>query len=625
MQNLNTESDFIELLNDYNEAYRKGLLVTPKGRSIITESEYDALVEYFRTLFPTSQWFEKIEEEAVDETNAVSHARPMLSTEKAYSQKDLVAWFNRIKKYASDLGIEPSKIEYRITPKLDGLAGNLDSASILATRGNGIKGNNITKIFSFGVVKVGTSGLGEIVVRKSYFDEYLKDKYPHPRNLVAGIVNSDAVKNDLLPILASKMVEFVTYSSLYSWHGTEENLINNLDSIRSEIKEKTDYYIDGFVIEVVDARIKNYSGATNHHYRWQIAFKENGEEAITETLDITLQVGRTGVITPVLELTPILLSGAVIKRVTAHNIGMLLKRKIGIGSMVRIVRSGEVIPTIVGVEKEAEYTIPKYCPCCLHETKLVDDFLYCVNNECKDRKDGAISHFFSTLDNNDGLGLKNIQKITNAGFNSLSKILDMKMYDFINIGFGEKTAINLEKAVYDAVNNPIEDWRFLAALGISDLGEGDSKKLLKYFDIESLLLITSEELKLIKGFGPKTSISIVEGIQKNSDIIKVLINKNFNLIKNKEVFNEKLKDKKILFTGTLTTINPETNKPYSREEAESLVSKNGAVIQSSINKITDILVYGEKAGSKLSKAQELQSKNKNLKIYTDKEFFESFF
>lgn len=619
-----TEQEFIEMLKDYNWAYRKSEAVTPLGRPAILDPAYDAITEDFRSKYPNSAFFQEVEEEVIDENNAVVHKAPMLSTEKAYTVEELKRWVVKMKKLAEELGIDPETLVYRLTPKLDGLAGNLDTG-ILATRGNGLKGTNVTKIFDFGVVAKGESGLGEIVMKKSYFDTYLKDLYPHPRNLVSGIVSADTVKKEMEEVLANKAVEFVPYSTLNAWEGSDVDLVSNLNEIRDDIRNTIDYYIDGFVIEVTNSRVKAYAGATNHHYKWQIAFKENGAEASTPVLDITLQVGRTGAITPVLELEPILLSGAVIRRVTAHHIGMLLSRKIGKGSIVRIVRSGEVIPTIVGVDKEAEYEVPPECPCCGSLTGMVDDFLYCNNELCQDQIDGKISHFFSTLDNSDGFGIKNIQKITQAGFNTLESIYAMSTSDFVSVGFGEKTASNLFNALLKSRRVEIEDWRFLAAFGISDLGEGDSKKLLKHFDLNSLETITSEELIKIRGFGPKTSISIPFGVAKINSLMKNMLNVGFNIVKTEVVNNEKLKDKKILFTGSFTTINDATGETFTRDEIEALASKNGAVVQSGISKVTNILVYGEKAGSKLAKAKEMQEKGVNIEIYTDKEFIENFF
>ena len=247
------------------------------------------------------------------------------------------------------------KSVYRVTPKLDGLAGR-DDGQVLVSRGNGEIGYEISSAFQKGVVPIGGRGLGsgEIVIQKSYFDEHLSGEFEHPRNMVVGIVSSDTLNEFAQKALEDQAVHFVPYSQLPFWEGDADTMLSRIDLIVTDLAAQTDYPMDGAVAEVMDQEIRDVMGATAHHYRWQIAIKTKGETAVTVVDAITWQVGRTGNITPVMEVKPVSLSGATIRRVTAHHAGMVLKEKIGRGSKIEIIRSGEVIPKLEKVLKPSQ-------------------------------------------------------------------------------------------------------------------------------------------------------------------------------------------------------------------------------------------------------------------------------
>ena len=330
----------LEKLTLYNRAYRD-------GKPLVSDAEYDLLVERLRELNPAHPFLGTVEPEQFSGKREVRHPIAMLSLEKAYTKEQLERFLSRIAKEAQAMGIDPDTLKYRITPKLDGLAGR-DDGDVFATRGNGLVGYEISSAFEKGVVAIGGrgQGLGEIVVVQSYFESHLADTFEHPRNMVVGIISSDTLNEVVRKALDDGKVHFVPYAQLRCRHKSAAELLEELDVIIDTLPEQADYPMDGMVVEVLDEALRERLGATSHHYRWQIAVKRKGRTAETMIVAIQWQVGRTGNVTPVLEVAPVNLSGATIRRVTAHHAGMVLKQAIGIGSRIEIIRSGEVIPKL---------------------------------------------------------------------------------------------------------------------------------------------------------------------------------------------------------------------------------------------------------------------------------------
>lgn len=335
-----TEAAFIELLEDYNDCYRKSLTKTALfGLDPIADENYDAVVEDFRAKFPESTWFDEIELEEVGE-NAITHSSPMLSTEKFYTSESLSKWFKRVEDVAQDLHV---KSMYKVTCKLDGFAGCHESDK-LSTRGDGIRGNDITYIYDKGVIrKENAEGRGELVIDKTYFAENLATMFPHPRNMMSSVLSQEDTRPETQKALDDGAIHFVPYTTLQAYVGSADDILANLEQINNDLRAAIPYLIDGFVIESIVPEIKEYMGYNNHHNKWQCAFKERGETAQTTVLDVKLQVGRTGTITPVLAVAPVLVSGATISNVTAHHMNNVRTNKIGPGAVIEIIRSGEVI------------------------------------------------------------------------------------------------------------------------------------------------------------------------------------------------------------------------------------------------------------------------------------------
>lgn len=605
--------DLVSQLELYNRAYRE-------GAPLVSDGEYDRLVEQLRAVSPQHPFLHAVEPEQFDARREVRHPAPMLSIEKVYIEKDkdverLQRFLQGAETAAQSLGLGAPT--FKVTVKLDGLAGR-DDGRILASRGNGIIGYDITNAFDKGVVAVGGrgQGLGEIVAVRSYFDEHLAEKFEHPRNMVVGIISSDKLNPDAKRALDAGMVHFVPYNQMPGWQGGSKTLLEQLNTIWDDFIAKTDYPVDGLVVEAVDPAIQTHLGATAHHYRWQIAVKRKGETAETVVQNVQWQVGRTGHVTPVLEVAPVTLSGATIRRVTAHNVTKIVDDGIGPGARVEIIRSGEVIPKIEKVlEPALQVDTPSHCPRCRHPltnsvkrnspspVPVETGFLFCENLQCPARIEGRINHWFKTLGNADWFGAKTVQKLVAAGFDSLEKIYTMTADQFQALAFGPVLSENLAEALATSRTKPIEDWRFLAALGIDRLGLGDSRKLLAHFPLEEIPNVEKEAIMAIKGFKEQKSDAIVTSIAQCKSLFLHMRALGFQLertplITEQSKIESPIAGKRVVFSGKM--------EGGRREEMQAMARQLGAHVQSAVSGTTDFLVCGQNVGpSKRQKATRL--------------------
>jgi len=589
-------NQIVKELGTYNAAYRR-------GEPLVNDHEYDALVERLRDLAPDHAFLKKVEPESFEGKQEIRHPVPMLSTEKAYTVEELERFVNRVAKEALKIGTET--VLFRVMPKLDGLAGR-DDGRIFASRGNGETGYEISSAFAKGVVPVGGRGLGlgEIVVRQSYFEKNLSADFEHPRNMVVGIVSSDTVNQIAAKALQDKAVHFVPYTELPFWEGTASEMIDTIEAIVTDLADRTDYPMDGTVAEVVNDELKREMGATTHHYRWQIAIKSKGETAATVVEAVTWQVGRTGNVTPVMEVRPVSLSGATIRRVTAHHAGLIRSQGIGAGAEIEIIRSGEVIPKLEKVLRSSDRVlIPDVCPVCSTRLAWQNDFLRCENRACRAQIEQRISHWFKTLGNADWFGIKSIARMVENGYDSLEKIYAMQEQDFIAIGFGPVQSKNLAQAITQSMTKPVEEWRFLAAFGISNLGKGDSRKLLSHRAFSDVMTARAEDLERINGFGEVTGKAIEKGVADIRETIVHMLSLGFNLVsvpigKDLPEVESVIAGKGVVFTGKMVR--------GSREAMQNEARELGARVQTAVSGKTDFLVCGEKTGAaKIGKAEKL--------------------
>ncbi len=586
------ESQIVERLEELNNKYRSG---NPE----LNDSEYDSLLK----MLPDDHCYkQKIEEEKLGK-DLFTHKVKMLSTQKAKTNEEVMKWINKVYKSCYESKIDTREIYIRVTAKLDGMAAKLYDDGALVTRGNGIKGNVVTSAFEKGVVNVRNSkGVGELVIEKDYFDKFLSNSvvdngFSHPRNAVVGVVMCDEVNENIKCALEDRAIHFATYNDIHNitCHITE--FTENYRSIEEEVRNNTPYPIDGVVIEVIHEELKEFMGSTEHHYNWMIALKPKDEVFSTRVEKIIWQTGRTGKVTPVLKVEPTEIDGAIISNVTGHNYSVIIDNEIGTGSIIAISRSGGVIPKFEKTLISSKNTeIPRYCSSCNNDLKAIGADLYCNNDWCDAKIEATLLHFFNTIENIDGFGPAVIHELVINGYTSLKDIYKISKHEFESIGFGEKTSENLFNELVRSMTTEIEDWRFLAAFGISGLGKGTSKKILSEYNINDIFNLSFYSLLEIEGIGTITSEKIIDGLfDKETEILSLLDFFNLKNTKSDKKVESNITGKIIVFTGKMSS-----NRKEMEKEAETL----GAKVGSGVTSKTDILVVGENVGkNKISKAE----------------------
>lgn len=395
-----------------------------------------------------------------------------------------------------------------------------------------------------------------------------------------------------------------------------------------EYRDEYPYELDGMVVKVNSLELQEKCGFTSHHPRWAIAFKFKARQATTRLRDVEFQVGKTGAVTPVAKLEPVALAGVIVQNVSMHNEEFIRSKDLRIGDQVLVERAGDVIPYIVkslaelrtGSEQEIHY--PKNCPVCQSVLVKPDEeaIWRCENAECEAQVLARmVFHTSKHAMDIEGLGESTIEKFFKLGW--LHSIADLYRLDYAKIakleGFGEKSAANMRAAVDKARKNPIQ--RLLHSLSVHHLGQRTSKILAA--EIEHVLDLKNwdlEKYQTIKDIGPVVAKNIFNFFQNphNIELLETMESLGVNLRQTEEDqksdvnVDGPLYGKSILFTGTLSQM--------TREEAEKKAAAAGASLMSAVSKHLSILVVGEKAGSKLKKAQALET----VEIWTEGEFLE---
>lgn len=586
--------DLAKTLAEANTAYRAG---TP----IMSDAEYDALVEELLATDPEHPFLHQVEPEpeSLFSGSKVRHMTPMLSTDKAYTTNELAAFFKRVLDLAASLGID--KVLFRATPKLDGLSGRYDGQGHLSTRGNGLEGQDISDALQKGLYleNQGLAADGEIVVDQQFFEDNLQGRIfngralTHPRNFMVGFIGADDLGEHHRLAVEAMAARFIPYATLPDVQAEADIMLADMDGISRRLRDNCPYLTDGIVIEALDSRIREAMGATNHHHRWQIAYKTKGETAETVVRSITWQVGRTGRVTPVLEIEPVELSGATIRRVTAHTAAIVQAKGIGAGAVIRIIRSGEVIPKVEAVIQAAEtVSVPENCPCCGTALETDGEYLSCPGGiGCLSQALGILEHFCQTLEI-DGSGPGIINHLVHGTVETFSQVFTLTADDLENMGVSSGVAKNFAAAIQDRKRQPIDDWRVLAAFGIRHLGRGDAKKLLAKTRIGGLNFVTASFMSAIDGFGQITSPLIAADIQRllpeiNAVVHHLTIRHTMDAVQSSSL---PLRGKRVVFTGTFAS----ADRKVLEKQAEAL----GAQVQSGVNAKTDFLILGDKPGSK---------------------------
>ena len=576
----------------------------------------------------------------------VRHERRMYSLDNSYSFDDIKDWATRVAKSIDE------KVEYVCELKYDGLSisilyenGQLVQA---VTRGDGFQGDDVThNVRTIRSVPLHLRGKypqrfyirGEIIMPKKSLDKLNEERkkeglepYANPRNTASGslkLQDSEAVaKRGLDCYLYYVLTDERGYSTQWDslQHakdmgfkvGNYARLCTNLEEVTTFIEHwNTERYhlpfeIDGVVIKVNSISEQEELGYTAKSPRWAIAYKFKAEKVETQLLSVDYQVGRTGAITPVANLKPVLVAGTTVKRASLHNQDFIANMDLRINDIVFVEKGGEIIPKIVDVnyDKREPGTIKlefiKNCPAC--GTPLVREpgeaAHFCPNEKaCPPQVMGRMEHFVSRRAMNiDSVGAETVSMLYENGLvKDISDFYTLKKEQLIGLDrMADKSAQNIIDGIENSKQIPFE--KVLYALGIRHIGETMAKKLAKRFkSIEGLQNATLEELENTADVGNKIAISIQEYFAKPEHL--ALIDRlkkaglHFETEDSQEEISHILEGKTFLFTGKLTA--------FTREHAEELVEKNGGRNTSSVSKNLDYLVVGEKAGSKLKKAEQL--------------------
>lgn len=604
--------ELVLLLKSSNALYREGI-------PVLTDEQYDLYISLLRSINHLHPFLNTVEPEILSISKTVELPQRMLSTEKAYSLNEVEKWLSRILKAAQEIQIPKNEIEIRVTPKLDGYAA-YDDGDALYTRGDGFRGQDITRAFKRGlkVAEGGERGLGagEIVIKKSYFNDILSDLFENSRNIQAAIIAEKKVDKNVQKAIDEGACVFYPFSLIMSRTVKLTDLMEQFDSIVVEIWNGVDFDVDGVVLETTHEEIKSHMGATRRNHRWQIAFKINEESAQVEVIDVIPQTSRTGRISPVALLVPTKLSGATISRATVHHYNMVKTNGVGKGAIVQLVRSGLVIPKIEKVIKKVQAKLPDVCPSCGSHLLWESDHLICPNkSDCPAQTENTLVHFFKTLGNNDGFGSSTIEKLSSFGIKHIHEIYALDAIQLSNFGFGDKTSQNLCNQLQASREIEIEDWRFLSAFGVSRLGGGNCEKLLHHHSLTELFNVSVEDMVKIDGFAQVSAEAIVEGLANIKEEFFKVFELGFNLTSTKVSGNGErsksvLDGVVIVFTGTM--------EHGSRDEMEKSAKSMGAKVAKSVTGKTTYLVAGGKVGETKIQA----AKDKGVQVLSEQEYLD---
>jgi len=545
----------------------------------------------------------------------------MLSTQKVYSIAEIEKWSDNVVKVGRNLGV--TDFQFKITPKLDGFAA-YDDGKILYTRGDGRNGTDITRALDRGMLVSGKKrgqGPGEIVVDKNFFKLELSDKYENSRNIISGVIKEGELDKAIALTVKVGAVCFQPFSGLNSVVRNKDELIEDINFIWDDILQGCPFDTDGLIIEVTNEQIKDVMGSTNHHHRWQVAYKRNTEFHDIRVIEVKPQTAKTGRITPVAILEPTKVSGVTISRATCHHYGNVVSKGIGPGAIVEVCRSGLVIPKIESVIKSVEVDLPQECPSCGAPTEMDGDDLLCTNTEtCPAQIERTIGYFFETLGNCDGFGPKIIESIcAHAQFKDVRVTIcdfysDVMLYVTGQL-FGSKTASNLLNELTASRRRPIEDWRFLAAFSIHNIGKGGCEKLLKHHRLAEVFDLTVEDIIKIDGFAEKSANSLVRSLANIKYQFDQLMEMGFNLIESPLASElnvaSPIAGKTIVFTGTMVK--------GSRDDMEKHAKALGAKVSGSVSRNTDYLVCGSNVGAKKIESAE----NNNVVVISEDDYLKT--
>ncbi len=625
----------------------------------ISDFEYDMLMNELKNLereFPEfidkNSLTQKVGGTVKEGFEKVTHVVPLQSLQDVFSFDELYSFDERMKKFDSN-------IKYVVETKIDGLSVALEykNGEFIkgATRGNGQVGEDITdNLKTIKTIpqklkeKIDIIVRGEVFISKKDFDELNEkqdedNKFANARNLAAGslrqldssITKSRPLDIYIFNVQKSDDIKFTShYESLVYLEKLGFNvnpikiLCNDIeDAIKAvenigNTREEIPFGIDGAVIKVDNLALREEIGTTFKTPKWAIAYKYPPEQKETVLKDIICNVGRTGVITPMAILEPVVVAGSKISKTTLHNEDFIKEKDLKIGDHILIQKAGDVIPEVVKVLREKrtgeekEFEMPKVCPVCgapaIREEG--EAAVRCIGVECKAQNLRNIIHFASKEGMNiEGLGEKIVEQLYNNGLiETIADIYYLKQEDIESLKKdGKKFAKNLIDAIEKSKNNDLD--RLICAMGIRHIGTKSAKTLAKKFkSIDGLINASLEELIETDDVGDITAQSIYEFFKQEQtiDLINKLKNVDVNMeLEQTEGLDNRFEGKTFVLTGTL--------EEFTRDEASKIIEDFGGKTSSSVSKKTDYVLAGEEAGSKLTKAESL-----GIKIITEQEFKE---
>ncbi|MBW2479409.1 MAG: NAD-dependent DNA ligase LigA [Deltaproteobacteria bacterium] len=582
--------------------------------------------------------------------DTIAHTIPMLSLDNGFADDDILSFDKRVKRH---LNLE-SEIVYTAEPKMDGVAvelvyenGRLFTAS---TRGDGFRGEVITanaktiravpivmRSVDQSVMPSRLEVRGEVFIGIEPFKNWNSERidqglppYANPRNAAAGSLRQLDSK-----ITASRPLEIFFYGvglvegyeaeshwellqALQNWGFRINPLIRpriTIDSVLqyhrelSEQRHQLPYDIDGMVVKVDSLSLQRQLGATSRSPRWAIAYKFEAIQETTVLENIEIQVGRTGVLTPVAHLKPVKVAGVTVSRATLHNEDEIEKKDVRIGDTVLVQRAGDVIPEVVKVIRskrtgaETHFTMPDHCPVCGSDVVRIEGeaATRCINSSCSAQVKERIKHFASkgALDI-DGLGDKLVDQLVDKGLmTSFADLFKLKRETLAGLErMGEKSAENLVNAI--EASKRVHFARFLYALGIRHAGEHVALLLAENFgSLEELVGCSQEDLEKIEGIGPVVADSIGGFFKQATNLsnIRSLLDNGVQIVFEAGKKTGPCEGKTFVLTGTL--------KDMTRRQAKEMITAAGGKVSGSVSRNTDFVVAGESPGSKLQRANDL--------------------
>ena len=629
----------------------------------ITDREYDQLLQSLEELeqqFPEfaspSSPTQRVGGAPREGFESVRHSTPMMSLSNTYSKEELVEFDRRISKLIPD-----ESFDYILEPKIDGVAISLryENGELVraVTRGDGTTGDDVTSnVRTIKSIPLRLADMmpptalevrGEIYMDTTGFvklneqrQEAGMEPFANPRNACAGSLKlldpAEVAKRPLDAIFYGtgelNGVSFDTHEQMlqtlkgyglritpdYWLSETIEEVLDQLDTLES-MRHEFPFEMDGGVIKVNDRRLYEALGYTAKSPRWAVAYKYEPEQAETTLHTITIQVGRTGVLTPVAELEPVQLAGTTVKRATLHNEDEIRRKDIRIGDRVVIEKAGEIIPAVVKVltEKrtgaETDFAMPTACPICGGEVEKREGevALRCINLQCPAQVKSWIAHYASrgAMDIN-GLGESLVEQLVDSGLvKNPAELYTLKKVEVLGLErMGEKSADNLIHGIEESKRRPFE--KVLFGLGIRHVGKGAATILSNEFkNIDALMTADIEKLESIHDIGPIVGKSVVEYFRARDTraVIDQLRTAGVTFEQVETGRSNELEGLTFVLTGSLETM--------TREEGGDRIRARGGKVSSSVSKMTSYLVAGASAGSKLTKAEGL-----GVTILSEKQF-----